>query len=132
MLMAPGIRTPPRSAETHLKAARWLARAMDARWHIGPLRFGIEPFFNLVPGLGDASSLAVSLYQIVLAMRLALPTSKIARMIVNVGFDFLFALIPVAGDLADLVFKVHLRNQRILDDHIERTMFGRNAPLAFD
>jgi hypothetical protein len=39
-------------------------------------------------------------------------------MVANVGVDALVGGIPVLGDLADTLFKAHVRNQRIIDDYI--------------
>jgi hypothetical protein len=39
-------------------------------------------------------------------------------MVANIALDFALGLIPVAGDLADMVFKSYVRNLRIIEDHI--------------
>lgn len=103
----------------YIMTARWLARTLDARWGLGPFRFGIESVFGFIPGVGDAVSVAVSAYQLLVAIRLALPPSKLARMLFNVALDLLFGFVPLLGDLADTVFKVHLRNQRIIEGHVD-------------
>jgi hypothetical protein len=105
--------------QKELGLARWLAWSMDSRWRLGPLRFGLESLVRLVPVVGGTSSIAVSLYQIVLALRLRLPPNKLARMAMYVGVDLVLGLIPYLGDLADALFRVHLRNQRIIDRQLD-------------
>jgi Domain of unknown function (DUF4112) len=105
--------------DRQLLLARWLARSMDNRWRLGPLRFGLESVLRLVPIVGGTSSAALSLYQVALAVRLRLPPSKLTRMAVYVGVDLVLGLIPYLGDLANVFFRVHLRNQRIIDRHID-------------
>jgi len=92
---------------------------MDSRWRLGPLPFGLESLLRFVPIVGGTASVAVSLYQVVLALRLRLPASKLARMAVYVAVDLVLGLIPYLGDLADVFFRVHLRNQRIIDRHLD-------------
>jgi hypothetical protein len=105
---------PPRE----LTLARWLAQNMDSRWRLGPFRYGLESLFRFVPVIGGTSSLAVSLYQVMLALRLRLPPRQLVRMAAYVTVDLIFGLIPWLGDLADVFFRVHLRNQRVIDRHL--------------
>jgi Domain of unknown function (DUF4112) len=107
-----------RSQNRALTSARRLARLMDAQWRVGPLRFGLETVTDCVPGIGDLVSLGVSLYQLGVASQLGVPRRRRLRMVVNVGVDALVGGIPVLGDLADTLFKAHVRNQRIIDDYI--------------
>jgi len=92
---------------------------MDSRWRLGPVRFGLESLLRFVPVVGGTSSVAISLYQFVLAVRLRLPPSKLARMAAYVTIDTVLGLIPYLGDLADVFFRVHMRNQRIIDRHLD-------------
>lgn len=105
---------PPRE----ITLARWLAQSMDSRWRLGPFRFGLESLFRFVPVIGGTSSLAVSLYQVLLALRLRLPPGKLVRMAAYVGVDLILGLVPYLGDLADVFFRVHLRNQRVIDRYL--------------
>lgn len=108
----------------YLTGARQLARLMDARWGIGPLRFGLDSILGLAPGLGDAVAAVISLYQVWVGVQLGLPGSKLGRMLGNTIFDFLIGLVPFVGDLADTFFKVHIRNLRIIEQHVRDTERG--------
>ncbi len=105
--------------DRELSVSRWLARSMDSRWGVGPFRFGLETFLRMIPFVGGLSSTLVSVYQFVLAVRLRLPRRRLARMVAYVGVDFLLGLIPYLGDFADSFFRVHVRNQRIIDRHLD-------------
>ena len=98
-----------------LSGARRMATVMDAKWGIGPWRFGLESLTDLVPGLGDAVSAGVSLYQLGLARKMGLPRREWTRMAVNAGVDLGLGVVPVVGDIGATIFKAHVRNQRILD-----------------
>jgi hypothetical protein len=105
--------------QRELRLARWLARNMDTRWRLGPFRFGLESLLRFVPIVGGTSSMAVSLFQVVVALRLRLPPARLARMAVYVGVDLTLGLVPYLGDLADIYFRVHVRNQRIIDRYVD-------------
>ena len=110
-----------RDQQRHLKATRWLARAMDTRWGIGRFRFGAEAILNMIPIVGDFSSLAVSLYQLWIALKLNLPAAALMRLVANIGVDTAFGSVPFVGDAVDTAFKVHARNQRIIEAHLAAT-----------
>jgi hypothetical protein len=107
-----------KSQSRALRSTRRLARLMDTQWGVGRLRFGLETVTNWVPGIGDLVSLGVSVYQLGVARQLGVPRRRCLRMVANVGVDALVGGIPVLGDLADTLFKAHVRNQRIIDDYI--------------
>lgn len=101
--------------ERALNGSRRMATVMDAKWGIGPWRFGLESLTDLVPGLGDIVSAGVSVYQLGLAQKLGLPRRERTRMAVNASVDLGLGIVPVIGDLGATLFKAHIRNQRILD-----------------
>jgi hypothetical protein len=112
----PSLRRDQRRA---LQRARRRARLLDAQWGVGPLRFGLETLTDLLPGFGDFISLAASIYQLRLARQLRVPRRRRLQMGVNAGLDLLAGSVPVVGDVAGTVFKAHVRNQRIIDEHVE-------------
>lgn len=119
----PGSRGPkpwvPRSESAsrmrQLADARRVARLMDSQFSILGFRFGLESIVGLIPGVGDLLGLAASLYMIVVGQRMGLPASALARMVLNSLADFGIGLVPVVGDVADMVFKSHIRNLRIIE-----------------
>jgi hypothetical protein len=109
-----------RSQRRLLRSARMLAGLFDTRFRIFGFRFGIDPIIGLIPFVGDAVSVTVSLYLIFVGRHLGLPPSAMVRMMGNAGTDFVMGLVPFAGDLADAIFKAHARNLRILEKYAEQ------------
>ena len=100
---------------------RRFSRWMDAAVRIPgtPIRFGLDSLLGLIPGVGDLTGGALSLYTLVSAWRLGAPSSLLARMAVNVGVDALVGAIPVLGDVFDVAFKANQRNVRLLERHLD-------------
>lgn len=97
---------------------------MDIRWGIGPVRFGLDSLIGLIPAWGDIVSALVSLYQMWVAVQLRMPMRKLLRMMLNIVADLLFGLVPIAGDAADVLFKAHMRNLRLIEEHVEHLERG--------
>jgi hypothetical protein len=113
-----------RSATHAERIARidWLATLLDARFVIPftRFRFGADSLLGLAPGLGDIVTTALSLYIVYEAHKLGAPRHLLARMLGNVAIDGLFGVVPVAGDVFDLLWRANRRNVRILREHLER------------
>jgi hypothetical protein len=106
----------------HLQIATALTKIMDEQFRIGKLKFGLDPILGLFPGFGDLIALMLSFYIIWIGMLLSLPQEKIGIMIKNVILDFLLGLIPVVGDISDVVYKANSKNLRIIHEHIGVTI----------
>ena len=63
------------------------------------LRFGLDLMLGLFPGLGDVVTSAISLLIVHHAWPSGAPKSVLARMLGNVGVDFLIGSVPLVGDL---------------------------------
>lgn len=99
-----------------------LATLLDTRFVIPftKFRFGADSLIGLAPGLGDVVTTALSLYIVYEAHRLGAPKTVLARMLGNVAIDGMFGVVPVAGDVFDVMFRANRRNVRILREHLER------------
>lgn len=99
-----------------------LARLMDSRFRVPGtgIRFGLDSIVGLVPGLGDAVTLVPALHILSEARRMGAPRTVQARMVINIGIDFLIGTIPLLGDLFDIGFKANHRNVALLRRHFER------------
>lgn len=71
-----------------------------------------------VAGLGDVLGVAAGLYIVVVAVRHDVPRTVVARMVVNVAVDCLGGVVPVVGDLFDLLNRANVRNVRLLEQHL--------------
>jgi hypothetical protein len=99
-----------------------LASLLDTRFVIPftKFRFGADSLIGLAPGFGDAITTALSLYIVYEAHRLGAPKTMLARMLGNVAIDGVIGVVPVAGDVFDVMFRANRRNVRILREHLER------------
>ena len=105
------------------------ATLMDARFRVPGtrIRFGLDPIIGLLPGIGDALRLALSLYVVVEAIRLGVSKRVLFGMLRNVGLEALVGMVPVLGDVFDIGFKANLRNAALLRSYIEDRL--RPAPV---
>lgn len=99
-----------------------LATLLDTRFVIPftKFRFGADSLIGLAPGVGDAVTTALSLYIVYEAHKLGVPKHVLARMLGNVAIDGLIGVVPVAGDVFDVLWRANRRNVRILREHLER------------
>lgn len=114
----------PDELQSHQAALARLDRyatLMDARFRVPGtrIRFGLDPIIGLLPGIGDALGLALSLYVVVEAIRLGVSKRVLFRMLRNVGLEALVGVVPVLGDVFDIGFKANLRNAVLLRSYIE-------------
>ena len=93
-----------------------LARLMDEAVYVPLLgtRVGLDALLGLVPVAGDLMSAAVGVFMVVQARELGASRWLQTRMVGNLLFDAALGVVPVAGDLADVYFKAHRRNLKLL------------------
>jgi len=117
--------TPDLAADlaADLAKAKWLANLLDGKWSFMGIRFGLDGLVGLIPAVGDTVLLVAALFPIHVAIRHRLGVDVIARMLVNVAIDYFAGLIPLAGDMFDVLFRANLRNVAIL----ERAIAGRTG-----
>ena len=112
------VRTPPPVLPGAVRRARRISRVLDDLVRIPGTerRIGLDPFFGLLPGLGDWLPLLVSFDLLVSAARLGAGFAVLARMLGNIVLDALIGTVPLAGDLFDLGWKANRRNLALLED----------------
>jgi hypothetical protein len=110
------------SHEERLAQVKWLASLMDDRFAVPgtPLRFGLDSIIGLFPGLGDVLTSAISLLIVHHAWQTGASRFTIARMLGNVGIDFLVGAVPFLGDVFDVVWKANRKNAHLLEQHLRR------------
>jgi hypothetical protein len=82
------------------------------------IRFGLDPIISLLlPAFGDSISTLMSIYIVIVSVRYGLPKSVIARMVFNIGADFLIGSVPLVGDLFDFAWKANKKNLNLLNRH---------------
>jgi hypothetical protein len=112
--------TSEASAPVELRRARKLAHVLDDLVPIPGtrIRIGLDPLLGLVPGLGDWISWMLSGHLLWCAWRLGVSASTLTRMTGHVAIDALFGLVPILGDLFDVVWRANDRNLRLLERHV--------------
>ena len=96
-----------------------------------PLRVGLDPIIGLVPGLGDAAGALLAAWIVVEAVRLRASRATLARMVYNIAVDAVGGVVPVVGDVFDVVWKASLRNVALLERHAAEPVRARKADLRF-
>ena len=100
-------RTREALSERDVSRARRVARVLDNDF--------IDPVLGLVlPGVGDVLGSVFGLYIVALAVRRHVSRVVIARMLLNLGLDALFGIVPIVGDIFDFTFKANRRNVDLL------------------
>jgi hypothetical protein len=80
-------------------------------------RIGLDPVIGLIPWIGDLISAAVGFWLIAEAARFRIPSSVLARMVLNTTVDLLAGAIPFVGDLFDVVSRSNRRNLELFRRH---------------
>lgn len=81
-------------------------------------RIGLDALIGLIPGLGDATGLALSAYIIYEASRYGIPKKKLLQMLANTGLETVAGFVPVLGDVFDMTWKANARNVALLHEHL--------------
>ncbi|MEO0715991.1 MAG: DUF4112 domain-containing protein, partial [Planctomycetota bacterium] len=69
---------------------------------------------GIVPVVGDTATLLIGLYPVLEALRSRARKRTIARMLANLGIDWLLGLVPFLDLALDVAFKANTRNLRLL------------------
>jgi hypothetical protein len=111
----------PRTREERIARVEALATLLDTALVVPGtnLRFGFDGLIGLVPGIGDAVTMAVSLWLVKEARALGAPAHLVARMLGNIAIDGVVGAVPIVGDAFDLVWKSNRRNLHLLRRHLQ-------------
>lgn len=89
----------------------------------GGRRVGIDGFLTIIPGVGDAIGVALSMVVVTAGVLAGVSWPTIIRMLFNVAFEGVVGLVPFAGVVFDMAYKANDRNVRL----IERDLADRKA-----
>jgi hypothetical protein len=105
--------------DTELERVKRFAYILD--------RYMVDPLIGLVlPGIGDLLGSLLGLYIVGMALRRGFSAVVILRMLLNLAIDTGIGVVPVVGDIADVLFKANEMNLELL---IERDAAGGRATL---
>lgn len=100
--------------DTHLKYATTMATLLESKFSLFGIKFGYDSIIGLIPGFGDIITTIFAFYLVWIGWRMNISSEDLAKMIHNIVIDFVLGIIPVVGDIADLLFKANLKNLDIL------------------
>ena len=81
---------------------------------------GLDAILSLVPVAGTTTGAVLGAYLTWEARNLGMSKWQLARMLGNVGTDWLLGLIPVVGAVPDFFFRSNTRNLRIVKQHLDK------------
>ena len=93
------------------------------------VRFGLDALIGLVPGVGDVVTTFLSLYIVKEARALGAPRHLILRMLGNVALDGVVGVVPLAGDVFDVMWRANRRNMNLLRGWLDRRGAARGARI---
>lgn len=102
----------------HLYLAEKLTDLLENRFSLFGFKFGLDAVMGIIPGIGDALPLVLSLYLVWIGVNLRLPRNKISLMLRNIILDFIIGSIPLVGDIADVLYRSNTKNLHILKSHL--------------
>lgn len=125
------VATPTARKELARQRLVALTRLMDDAVDVPMLgtRVGLDALLGLIPVAGDLVSAAIGLYIVAQARELGASRWLQARMVGNLLLDVAVGAVPVAGDLADVYFKAHRRNLRLLQKTLGEPYIDVVEPL---
>lgn len=91
-------------------------------------RFGLSPLIGLIPVIGDAVGLVLSLYVLFEARKVGASGPVQRKMIRNMVIEFFGGLLPIIGDAFDAIFKANTRNTELLRDYLHDQLGTRQPP----
>ncbi len=83
-------------------------------------KIGLDVILDVLPIGGDVIGSLMGAWMVWEARNLGMSKTQIARMLGNVGIDFLLGLIPVIGIVPDALFRSNSRNLKIIRRHLDR------------
>ncbi len=83
-------------------------------------KLGLDVILDIVPVGGGTIAAAMGAWMIWEARNLGMSRFQMARMLGNVGLDFMLGLIPWIGAIPDLFFTSNSRNLKIIKRHLDR------------
>lgn len=83
---------------------------------------------GLFPVVGDGIGLLLALQLVHMAMEADLPSSVVSKMMFNITFDFFIGIVPIVGDILDIMFKANTKNAMLLEEYLIQRRKGLAHP----
>ena len=105
--------------KSHFLIAEKLVKLLDTKFTILGVKFGVDPFLDLLPVFGNYFGLALSCYVFWIAYQLNVPQRIYWRMAWNIAVDFVFGSVPFAGFFLDLFYRANAKNLVLLTPYVD-------------
>lgn len=109
------------------------AYRLDLQLSLCGIRLGWAGLIGLIPWIGDIIALyfALQLVKKAKTVQGGLPKTLETEMMANVMFDFGIGLIPIVGDLINVLYKCNSRNFVLLEKHLVKKYGNKETiPVA--
>ncbi len=83
-------------------------------------KLGLDVILDVLPIGGDVIGAALGCYMVWEARNLGMSKTQMARMLGNVGLDFVLGAIPWIGAVPDFFFRSNTRNLKIIRKHLDK------------
>lgn len=105
---------------------------LDNKFDLKSFKFGIDPFFSFLPGVGPFIPSIFTLFLITLALRAQVPSSVLMRMIGYLGIDLIISLVPVLGLPLDAIFHANANSWRLVKPFVTDHKHKDDIAAKFD
>ncbi|GAA5034329.1 hypothetical protein GCM10011506_27570 [Marivirga lumbricoides] len=111
----------PHSSKPDLKWIRRISQLLDSKFRIPStsIRFGLDPIFSIIPGLGDLGTYVVSLMIVYTVRKNGASGELVMKMLINASLDALIGSIPILGTIFDVWYKSNEKNLRLVQEYYE-------------
>ena len=106
--------------EADLQRARMIAKLLDAQFDLGGVKVGLDAILGLVPVAGDLVSSLIGAYPIYLCKKHNLGKTVQVKMTLNLAADWAVGVVPIVGDVLDVLVKANLKNLELLEKAVEK------------
>ena len=89
------------------------------------LRLGLDPILSFIPVLGSLVGFIIGIYVLLEAWMARASLWTLVRMFGNYVIDFVLGAIPFVGPFLDIWSKAHVRNAKILREHLMQRQMQR-------
>ena len=84
------------------------------------VRIGWDSILGLVPGVGDAAGAVISSYFVYKGFRFKMPAKSLGIMVMNIVVELVIGMVPVLGDVFDIIWKSNRRNFHIIEKYLDQ------------
>lgn len=104
-----------------------LAKLLDSQFTVPgtTIQFGWDAIIGLIPVVGDTVSTGLGTLIVADAVKLGARKRVVAKMLWNLGVDWVLGLVPVVDVVADVWYKANAKNAALLKEEWERKRDGR-------